>query len=133
MKEVNISESEVSVCTVRRFLNSKGFWYLQTHKKGLLSDDDRRQRIAFAKKMRQEHGNDFWTEKIAFYLDGVSFAYKRNPLDQARAPTGRIYRKKSEGLNQYCTAKGSKVGTGGKVVKSLVAISCDSGSCMQGI
>ena len=27
----------------------------------------------------------------------------------------------SEGLNQYCTAKGSKVGTGGKVVKFLVA------------
>ena len=77
--------------------------------------------------MRQEHGNDFWTEKIAFYLDGVSFAYKRNPLDQARAPTGRIYRKKSEGLNQYCTAKGSKVGTGGKVVKFLVAISYDIG------
>ena len=59
MKEVNISESEVSVRTVRRFLNSKGFWYLQTRKKGLLSDDDRRQRIAFAKKMQQEHGNDF--------------------------------------------------------------------------
>ena len=71
--------------------------------------------------MRQEHGNDFWTEKIAFYLDGVSFAYKRNPLDQARALTGRIYMKKSEGLNQYCTAKGSKV------VKFLVAISYDAG------
>ena len=62
-----------------------------------------------------------------FYLDGVSFAWKTNSFDQVRAPTGRIYRKKSEGLNQFCTAKGSKVGTGGKVVKFLVATSYDAG------
>ena len=53
--------------------------------------------------------------EVALYLDGVGFAHKTDPMDQARAPTGRIYRKKSEGLDQYCTAKGSKVGTGGKV------------------
>ena len=32
-------------------------------------------------------------------------------------------RKKSEGLNQYCTGKGSKVGSGGKILKYLVATS----------
>ena len=68
-----------------------------------------------------------WEKGIAFYLDGVNFAYKTNPLDQARAPTGRIYRKKSEGLDQFCTAKGKKVGTGGKLVKFIVAISHDCG------
>ena len=68
-----------------------------------------------------------WEKGIAFYLDGVNFAYKTNPLDQARAPTGRIYRKKSEGLDQFCTAKGKKVGTDGKLVKFIVAISHDCG------
>ena len=47
----------------------------------------------------------------------------RNPLDQARAPKSRIYRKKSEGLTRECTSKGRKEGTGGKYVKLNVAIS----------
>ena len=67
---------------------------------------------------------DLWTSKGCFYLDGVSFVHKTNPLDQAR---GRIYRKKSEGLDQFCTSKGSKVGSGGKVVKFIVAISYNEG------
>ena len=35
--------------------------------------------------------------------------------------------KKSEGLNQGCLAKGSEVGTGGKVDKMMVAISHSGG------
>ena len=127
MNEANISESNVSVRTVARFLNSKGYFYLQARKKGLLTNNDKNLRVSFAKKVREEYNNELWTQKIAFYLDGVAFAHKTNPLDQARAPTGRIYRKKSEGLNQYCTAKGSKVGSGGKIVKFLVAISYNVG------
>ena len=127
MNEANISESNVSVRTVARFLNSKGYFYLQARKKGLLTKNDKNLRVAFAKKVREEYNKELWTQKIAFYLDGVAFAHKNNPLDQARAPTGRIYRKKSEGLNQYCTAKGSKVGSGGKIVKFLVAISYNVG------
>ena len=127
MNEANISESNVSVRTVARFLNSKGYFYLQAWKKGLLTNNDKNLRVSFAKKVREEYNNELWTQKIAFYLDGVAFAHKTNPLDQARAPTGRIYRKESEGLNQYCTAKGSKVGSGGKIVKFLVAISYNVG------
>ena len=62
---------------------------------------------------------------IAFYLDGVSFVYKT--MDQARALKGRVWRKKSEGLTQGCLAKGRKVGTGGKVARSTVAISHGKG------
>ena len=127
MNETNILVSNASVRTVARFLNSQGYFYLQARKKGLLTNNDKNLRIAFAKKVRQEYNKELWTQKIAFYLDGVAFAHKTNPLDQARAPTGRIYRKKSEGLNQYCTAKGSKVGSGGKIVKFLVAISYNVG------
>ena len=62
-----------------------------------------------------------------FYLDGVSFIYKTNPMDQARAPKGRVWQKKSEGLKQGCLAKGSKVETGGKVAKMMVAITHGGG------
>ena len=41
---------------------------------------------------------------------------------QASAPQGRIWRKKCEGLMRGCTAKGGKVGSGGKVVRVVVAI-----------
>lgn len=53
--------------------------------------------------------------------------FKVNPLDQARAPRGRVWRKRSEGLKFGCTANGSKVGTGGRVAKLMVAISFNKG------
>jgi hypothetical protein len=77
--------------------------------------------------MQNEYSHDVWTQEIAFYLDGTGFAYKRNPLDHALAPKGRVWRKRSEGLTPGCTAKGQKTGTGGRVVKLMVAISYDKG------
>ena len=48
-------------------------------------------------------------------------------MDHPRAPKGRVWQKKSDGLKQGCLAKGSKVGTGGKVTKMIVAISYSGG------
>ena len=62
-----------------------------------------------------------WKDNVAFHLNRVSFWYIRNPADQASAPQGRIWRKKCEGLVRGCTSKGRKVGSGGKVVKVIVA------------
>ena len=56
-----------------------------------------------------------------------SFRIKRNPLDQAKAPEAQKWRKKSAGLEIRCVAKGRREGTGGKVVKFMVAISYDKG------
>ena len=117
----------VSRRTVSRFLNKNGYNYLQARRKGLMSDKDRRARVAFAKKVVREHGQSFWTNKIAFYLDGASFAYKRNPKSQAQAPKSRVWRGQSEGLQPGCVAKGSKCGTGGKMVRMIVAISYGKG------
>ena len=64
-----------------------------------------------------------WKDNVAFYLDCVSFWFKRNPADQASAPHGRIWHKKCAGLVCGCTSKGGKVGSSGKVVKVIVAIS----------
>lgn len=68
---------------------------------------------------------DFFSENIAFYLDGVSFVYKTNPMGQAVAPKGRIWRKKSEGLRM--TSKGSKDLAGGKRLHFLVAMAYKKG------
>ena len=113
--------------TVRRLLNRNGYFFLQARKKGLMSEEDKEKRVAFAQTMQENYPPNVWTHSIAFYLDGVSFVYKTNPMDQARAPKGRVWRKKSEGLTQGCLAKGKKVGTGGKVAKFIVAISFGKG------
>ena len=81
--------------------------------------------LGFVRNVLNNYPPDIWTSKIAFYLDGVSFVHKTNPMDQARAPRGRAWRKASEG--QGCLAKGSKAGTGGKLVKMIVAISYNKG------
>jgi transposase len=77
--------------------------------------------------MIKEYDINVWTKDVAFYLDGVSFTYKKNPKDQAVAPTGRVWRKANEGLIAGCTAKGKKCGTGGKTLKLIVAISYGKG------
>lgn len=117
----------VSDRTVRRLLNRKGYFFLQARKKGLMSETDKAKRVEFARKMQENYPPTVWTDNLAFYLDGVSFVYKTNPMDQARAPKGRVWRKKSEGLKQGCLAKGSKAGTGGKVAKMMVAITHGKG------
>ena len=113
--------------TVRRLLNRNSYFFLQARKKGLVSQTDKDQRVEFARKMQAEYSPTVWTDSVALYLDGVSFIYKTNPLDQARAPKGRVWRKKSEGLTRGCLAKGSKSRTGGKVAKFMVAISHSKG------
>ena len=123
MEHATISRREVSESTFCRFMHGEGYHYLQARKKGLLTKTDMKKRRIFSRKMIKHFGHDLWTQEIAFYLDGTGFAYKTNPLDQARAPRARIWRKRCEGLDLGCTAKGRKTGTGGKTVKLMVAIS----------
>lgn len=108
-------------------MNKEGFKYLQARKKGILRKTDLQKRLSFAKKMKRVFSPKVWKEDINFFLDGVSFAYKSNPLDQGSSPKGRIWRKPGEGLDYGCTAKGKKEGSGGKLVKLIVAISYNKG------
>ena len=117
MNESNISQSAVSDRTVRRFLNSKGYYYLQARKKGLMSKADKIKRVEFCKMIKKNYSKNFWRHGIAFYLDGASFPHKYNPASTAKAPKGRVWRKANEDLKQGRTAKGSKTGTGGRAVK----------------
>ena len=124
MDQSGVSRGDVSEHTVSRFLKRNGYFYLQARKKRLLTKNDLVQRVRFAKRMQAGYDRDVWTKQVGFYLDGVSFAYKSNPLQAAKAPKSRIWRKPAEGLSFGCTAKGQKEGTGGKL---FVAISYDEG------
>lgn len=139
MERVGLNPKMVSSRTIRRFLKRKGYKYIQARKKGVLTDMDLTKRFRFAKYMKTAYNKDVWTSKMNFYLDGVSFFYKTKPAVQAKSPRGRIWRKPSEGLTKGCTAKGNKEGSGGKVVKVMVAIShqqgvldCEQYDCMNG-
>ena len=121
-----INRNDISSRTVRRFLNKNGYHYLKTRKKGILSKDVRK-RYTFAKMMRNQFSSDVWTKKLHFIWMGVSFTHKTNPVDEAKAPKGRIWRRANEGLNRRCTAKGSHEGFGGRLVKMMVAITHEAG------
>ena len=118
--------SHVDRTTVSRLLNRNGYFKLQTRKKGLLSDYDKSRRLRFAREMlKRDDIKSYWMDGVTFYLDACSFVYKRNPSEQASAPGGRCWRKKSEGLR--VTAKGSACGTGGKYVRLIVCIAYGKG------
>lgn len=127
MQESSIDPENVSNRTVRRNLNDMDYFYLQARKKGLLSEMDRNKRVSFAKNVRKNYPADLWTRMISFYIDGAGFVHKTNPFDQACAAKGRVWRKRSEGLRSGCTSKGSKAGSGGRVVRLMVAISYNRG------
>ena len=63
----------------------------------------------------------------AFYLDAAGFQHKYNPFDEARSTKTMAWRKRDEGLERNCTAKGSHVGSGGKVAHFMVAIAYTKG------
>ena len=111
MVRAGISPKHVSNRTIRWFLQREGYYFLQARKKGLLSEKDLKERVKFAKNIRKHYSKDVWKDNVAFYLDCVSFWYKRNPADQASTPHGRIWHKKCAGLVRGCTTKGGKVGS----------------------
>lgn len=113
--------------TYARCLNELGFGFRQARKKGLLRELDRKLRIQFAKEVNQSENSctGLWMHDVAFYLDGVSFIFKSNPLSGAMAPKARVWRKKGEGL--IITAKGSKDLAGGKRLHVMVAIAYNKG------
>lgn len=126
-----LSLQTATVRTYSRCLNEMGFWFLQSRKKGLLKESDKKGRLQYARKMERyekSHPN-FWTDEIAFYLDGVSFVHKTNPMSAAMAPKARVWRKKSEGLQ--VTSKGCKDLAGGKRLHVMVPIAYGKGVVLK--
>ena len=104
--------NDITERTGQRILNRNGYHYLSARKKGVVSNDDCRKRLQFAKKWVKED-QSFWRQSIAFYFDGVGFVHKTNPCESATSCRGKVWRKTTEGLHPQCTAKGSNAGYGG--------------------
>jgi transposase len=119
-----ISCTKAKYTTFLGYLKKLGYGFRQTRRKGVLTDRDYKKRLGYARKM-QKMKSDFWIKDVAFYLDGVSFIYKRNPLGEALKPKNKLWRKKCEGLS--ITTKGSKDLPGGKRLHLLVAIAYGKG------
>ena len=117
----------VSLHTFNRTLKRLGYRFCDARRKGISNSADRSERVKFAREVRKHYSEDLWKRDICFYLDGVSFWHKLNPLDDARSPQGKIWWKRSEGLSPDCTAKGAHTGSGGRVLKMIVAISYSKG------
>ena len=116
----------ISNRTFRRYLNIIGYRYCRSRKKGLLKKTDLKKRMKFCRKVKRYNLTQaFWRRGINFYLDGVGFIYKKNPMDQAVVPGAREWRMRKEGLSLHCTAKGKKEGN--RQAKFMVAISYNHG------
>ena len=64
---------------------------------------------------------NFWTNCVSFYFDGVNFTHKYNPLEEVHHCKINIWGLWSEGLSR--TGKGKKKGTGGKFASFFIGIS----------
>ena len=115
-------KKDVSDETVRHVLHGAGYRFLHFRKKGLLKKHDLKKRHKFAQKVAKMLTNKFWEEVISFYIDAAGFQDKYNPRVQARSIQTMTWRLKNEGLHPDCSAKGSHMGSGGRVVIFIVAI-----------
>ncbi len=114
-----ISCTKAKYTTFLAYLKKLGYGFRQTRRKGILTDRDYKKRLGHARKM-QKMKSDFWMRDVAFYLDGVSFIYKRNPLGEALKPK-KVWHKKCEGLS--ITTKGVKTPSWRQKITSF---SCNS-------
>ena len=119
--------TEISDRTIRRVLYKAGYKDRPARRKGILTENDLKRRLKFAREASKNMSSDAWKNSICFYLDGVNFAHKQNPCESAKRRKGKCLRKKNEGTSIHCTAPGKKEGTGGRVLKFMVAIAYDRG------
>ena len=97
--------THVSRRTLIRALNEANYYRLTAIRKGVLSVEDRKKRVKFARDALNRYDTRFWSDKVLLYLDGVSFVYKSNPYKEAVSAQGKVYRRQNEGLR--VTAKGT--------------------------
>ena len=84
--------------TLRRVSKKYGYHYRQARRKGLLTENDLKLGMKFAKDIKKYYDDGLRLSGICFYLDAKHFIHKTNPMDQARAPKSLVWRKKNEGL-----------------------------------
>ena len=58
-------------------LNKYGCHYRQARRKGLLTENDLKLRIKFAKDIKKRYGDGVWSSRICFYFDDKHFIHKK--------------------------------------------------------
>ena len=129
--QISLNLMNMSNVTFRRHLKSMGYRYLTSRRKGVMTREDKKKRVAFAKEIKVKYKTldeqfNFWRNGISMYTDIVGFEFKRNPYALATAPGARAWRKRGHGLK--VTRKGSKEGT--TCLKFLVGIGYNHGVTM---
>ena len=124
VQDSGIGLKSASYRTFVRCIKKMGYGFYTSRRKGVMTTKDFKQRRKFAKEMKMKTC-EYWTKDVAFYRDGVSFIYKRNPMSDALKAKNRVWRKRSEGL--IFTTKGSKDLAGGKRLHLIVAIAHGKG------
>ena len=123
--EAGIDPNVVHRQTFSRYLNCRGYHFLQSRKK----DKDLRLKPANVVMGISKDSPKFSMQHVAFYLDGVSFIHKYNPMNKAKKPKTQIWRKKGEGWN--ITAKGTKELAGGRRLHLMVAVAYSKGVVLR--
>ena len=110
------------------FLHSQGYRYYHSCKKGLLTSGDLKRRLKYATEIskRLDSKQLGLNNRILYYTLGVGFQHKYNLFDEAKSIKIVPWRKR-DGLERNCTAKENHVGSGGKVLHFMVAISYTQG------
>jgi transposase len=99
VRESGLTLQMASRRTFSRRLNEKGYGFYQVGNKGLVTERDKILRMKYSRQMKRyiNRNKSFWKDEVAFYLDGVSFVFKHNPLNSAIAPKARVWRKCQKG------------------------------------
>ena len=113
---------------VPRFLHSQGYRYYHSRKKRVLTPEGLKRKLTCATEISKRlDSKELWLNEISFYIDAAGFQHKYNPFDEAKSIKTMAWRKRDEGFERNCTAKGSHVGFGGKVLHFMVTISYTHG------
>ncbi len=76
VKRSGIPLSEAHYRTFCREIQHLGYAFRTSRRKGILTKKDLKLRPDFAKSILKDRSPDYWTNNVAFYLDGVSLSSK---------------------------------------------------------
>ena len=106
VKRSGILQTKAQYRTFLREIRNLGYTFRPSRRKVIPTEKDLKLRREFAKSRLKECPSKNWSKHVAFYLDGVSFIFKGNPMSDVVKPKGRVWRKKGKGLT--ITTPGSK-------------------------
>ena len=86
--------THVSRRTLSRALNEVTYYRLTAIRKGVLSVEDRKKCVQFARDALTRYDTRFWSDKVLLYLDGVSVVYKVTHTEKLCQRKGRCIEEK---------------------------------------